>query len=382
MAEHPNTTTPPRPPGMLWLALLSTTGVGVGGVVAGLAVSMRDLSLVGTGVLLLVMGAIGLATLLGRYSRRLGQALTELERERSAVGEESTLLVDLMSRASGGDLTVRVASRQVALGPLTAAFNLMLAALSDIMLEVRRSGLLVTVVSRRISAASQSAAQGAAQQSQALDVVRQKIRTLSERAQEVGAIVSLIDDIAARTNLLALNAAIEASRAGESGRGFAVVADEVRKLAERSGGATREIATFLESIQEAADEVDKATDDIRRITRDSDQRFGHAQKAAGELDDAADRLAHGVARCRVEQADGRVLAQNVAEKTEELGRALDAIMALAESGPQGAQPGVEPAQIPELARSLGHLETLFRRARDRLGAPASAEPMESQPEQR
>ena len=76
-----------------------------------------------------------------------------------------------------------------------------------------------------------------------------RIKRLGESSQEIGDIVSLIDDIADQTNILALNAAIQASLAGEAGRGFAVVADEVQRLAERSSSATRQIEALVRTIQ-------------------------------------------------------------------------------------------------------------------------------------
>ncbi|MDH5259049.1 MAG: methyl-accepting chemotaxis protein, partial [Gammaproteobacteria bacterium] len=64
---------------------------------------------------------------------------------------------------------------------------------------------------------------------------------------DISSKISLIEDIAYKTNLLALNAAIEAARAGEHGKGFAVVADEVRKLAERSQLSSQEISELAQN---------------------------------------------------------------------------------------------------------------------------------------
>ncbi len=76
-----------------------------------------------------------------------------------------------------------------------------------------------------------------------------RIKRLGESSQEIGDIVSLINDIADQTNILSLNAAIQASMAGDAGRGFAVVADEVQRLAERSSAATKQIGALVKTIQ-------------------------------------------------------------------------------------------------------------------------------------
>ncbi|MBF0452445.1 MAG: cache domain-containing protein [Candidatus Magnetomorum sp.] len=93
----------------------------------------------------------------------------------------------------------------------------------------------------------------------------QMMNVLGSAAKEIGAVVELINDIAAQTNLLALNATIEAAGAGESGKGFAVVANEVKELARQTARATESIREKVESMQANTDASIRAIDSIVNV---------------------------------------------------------------------------------------------------------------------
>ncbi|NNE00916.1 MAG: methyl-accepting chemotaxis protein [Pirellulaceae bacterium] len=110
------------------------------------------------------------------------------------------------------------------------------------------------------------------------------VLSLAQRAQEIGSIIAVVNDIAEQTNVLALNAAVEASRAGEAGRGFAVVATEVKRLAQQSKESAQEIHRILtKTIHATQTSIESA-----------ERGHGAITVASDVIDDAAatiDRLA-------------------------------------------------------------------------------------------
>lgn len=126
-----------------------------------------------------------------------------------------------------------------------------------------------------------------------------RIKRLGESSQEIGDIVSLINDIADQTNILALNAAIQASMAGEAGRGFAVVADEVQRLAERSAAATKQIETLVKTIQtdtnEAVISMEQTTSEVvkgARLAQDAGVALEEIESVSKNLADLIQNISN------------------------------------------------------------------------------------------
>lgn len=251
--------------------------------------------------------------------------LIQSEEDKHRIQQGIFRLLEIVSRASDGDLTARGEVSPDELGSVTDAFNHMLESIGGLVVQTRRAALDVNRTAEDILGASREMADDAASQAHALDIASKKIQALGDRSLEINQIVELIDEIAAQTNMLALNAAIEASRAGEQGKGFAVVADEVRKLAERSSNATKDVGAFIELIQDATTDTVRSMEDIHRMTR---QTAGGAQRttlAAEEMVSASAALDEAIARFRVQSADTSTLSRAIEHRQQELDKTLAAL---------------------------------------------------------
>jgi len=94
---------------------------------------------------------------------------------------------------------------------------------------------------------------------------RAQMGELQTAAEQISGVVTLIEEIAARTNLLALNATIEAARAGAAGRGFAVVAAEVKALSDQTRRATVTISERITAMRDVVAATLGSVEDIDRV---------------------------------------------------------------------------------------------------------------------
>lgn len=192
------------------------------------------------------------------------------------------------------DLATAAESQAREIGGASEAINEMAVSIDHVSLNAAESA---AVAERAVEIAGKGA--GVVQDAiNGMDNIRgqiqetaKRIKRLGESSQEIGDIVSLINDIADQTNILSLNAAIQASMAGDAGRGFAVVADEVQRLAERSSAATKQIAALVKTIQsdttEAVISMEQTTSEVVAGAR----RAQDAGVALEEIENVSSSLA-------------------------------------------------------------------------------------------
>ncbi len=302
---------------------------------------------------------------------QINTALNEARELQRRVAEENAAtqanIVDLLqvvSDASDGNLTVRAITTAGSLGNVADAFNLLMESLEKLVgdvasqvntseqavqsiaalakkmaagatnqtAEVKNARALVDEVAKQITGVSANAEGASAASKRTSDTAEQgekavenviagmeslrsnvqsgakKMKNLGDRSMEITSIVGTISRISEQTNMLALNAAIEAARAGEHGRGFSVVADEVRKLAERATNATKDIEKLVKAINAETNDTIKAIEQQTQVVEEESRTVSAAGEALRKIRTASEQSATlvaaitAVAKTQVEQA--------------------------------------------------------------------------------
>ncbi|RMH09571.1 MAG: methyl-accepting chemotaxis protein [Nitrospirae bacterium] len=328
-----------------------------------------------------------------------------------AVVRQLKPVMDVAERASQGDLTARVPVKTAdELGQMGEAFNRFLDTLNRMLGQTASVAHTVAAAAEQLSAngqqvatasreqasqsmhvassveemsatanemsknaqvmastandLSQTAVQGGevvANSMRGMDIVAktmqssaERIQLLGQRSQEIGEIIRVIEDIADQTNLLALNAAIEAARAGEQGRGFAVVADEVRKLAERTGKATKEIASVIETVQAGTKEAVVSMEAGTAEVQNGMQLVNEAGVRLNEIVEGVQKVTQ-----MVQQMASSIEEQT--QVTEQIAGSVQSVAGLSQQNENSVEQVV--AATSDLARTAAQLQSELQRFR-------------------
>ncbi|WP_224963088.1 methyl-accepting chemotaxis protein [Geomonas subterranea] len=240
--------------------------------------------------------------------------------ETSATIEQITVSIDQVA-ANSQDL-------QKVVGDSSSTIEEMAASIRQVAKNVEEADQVAKGAAKEGNAgleAGQQAVTAMGRVAEVIEKTSESILNLGRRSEEIGNIVKVIGEIADQTNLLALNAAIEAARAGDAGRGFAVVADEVRKLAERSMGATKEIALVIRQVQADTGESVKYGEIASQEAKNSMELITLAGNSLENIVSSIERtstLMSDIARMTAEQSNA---SSQVIRAVEQMSGASDVV---------------------------------------------------------
>lgn len=263
--------------------------------------------------------------LISRFRQSIVEALGSINGQTSAMHETAANLTHVAKSANEEAASAEGASAGASGNVQTVA-----SATEELVASVHEISSQVRNASEMVSTATETAV-----------ATDQDVSSLSDAAERIGAVISLIRDIADQTNLLALNATIEAARAGDAGKGFAVVASEVKGLASQTAKATEEISSQIAGIQGSTQNAVKAiraiagtVEDINTVTSTIALAVEQQEIATQEIARSIQMASDGTLRAR-ENAQG--VAQTIDRTESEAGAVQSASDRLSETAEHLAQ---------------------------------------------
>nr|WP_248920224.1 methyl-accepting chemotaxis protein [Pseudomonas entomophila] len=287
-----------------------------------------------------------------RFNGKLQGVIGQLQGAAHALAESASHVGD-----NAGSAQARSAQQSLQMDQVATAVNEVTYAVHDVAKHAEQAASEMRNAQQQVGH-GQQAIHGSLQQidrlSATIDQAVKVIRELASHSTKIGGVLEVIRSIAEQTNLLALNAAIEAARAGEQGRGFAVVADEVRLLAQRTAQSTAEIQTMIEHLQGQSEAAVKAIDTSSEASR---QTVEQAREAGTSLDAISQALGNlGALNASIASA---TLQQShvVEEINRNVTETADLSQQTAEAARQSSDAGAALARLSE------ELEQLLRQFR-------------------
>ncbi len=195
-----------------------------------------------------------------------------------------------------------------------------------------------------------------------LDQTSAMIVEITNSIDQIESMVSIINNIAAQTNLLAMNAAIEAAHAGDAGRGFAVVADEIRKLAESSGQNAKNISTILGEIITNIEAASRMSSETQAAFENIDREVTDVSNSLKEINTAMSELATGstqIQKAIVELSDVSQQVEMSAGEMEASGQSLSETM-----GQVGDISRIVSSAMEEIAVGTGEINNAMNQVSD------------------
>ena len=170
--------------------------------------------------------------------------------------------------------------------------------------------------------------------------IAERTRMVSTHSERIGEILSLIQDIADRSDLLALNAALEGTKAGEVGRGFSLVAAEMRRLSEHVKDSVRDIRRLVADMREASHASVLATEEGIKLARETSgaaakisAAVGRQREGTSQVKSSADEIVRVVGESLRGRAETTGSAEALLKLSQDLKESISVFRLHSISGP-------------------------------------------------